>query len=187
MVSTRSALVGIASIALAASVAAPANADTVTLKDKRGDIKGGLDIHSVRVDNDGPRVGVKTTHRNLKYGPKVRGGSIAVYIDIARKRRGPEFILGAPVGSDGDFHISKVRNWKMVGKPLRCKGLRFRANYKRDVVRFSATRRCLDRAYDKKIGKIRVAVRASQNRAHGQPRDDWWPKRRHLSRAVAAN
>ena len=187
MVGTRTALVAVASIALAASVAAPANADTVSFKDKAGDIKGGLDIHSVKVDNDGPRVGVKTTHRNLRYGPKAPGGSIAVYLDIAKKRKGPEFIIAGPVGSDGDYHISKMRKWKMVGAPLLCKGLRFRINYKRDIVRASAPRRCLDRAYDHKVGKIRAAVRASQSRKHGQPKYDWWPKRRHLSRAVAAN
>lgn len=187
MKGTRSALVAVASIALAASVAAPAGADTETFKDKKGDIKGGLDIHSVRVVNDGPRVTVRSTHRNLKYGPMVQGGSAAAYIDIAKGRKGPEFIIAGPVGSDGDYHISKVRRWKMVGDPLRCKGLRFRINYKRDAVRFSATRRCMDRAYDHKVGKVRVAVRASQNRAHGQPKNDWWPKRRHLSKAVAAN
>ncbi|UYM03801.1 hypothetical protein [Solicola gregarius] len=187
MVRKRSALAVIAAIALAASVSAPAGADTGVFKDKKGDIKGGLDIHSVRVDNDGPRVGVRSTHRNLKYGPKVRGGSAAAFIDIAAKRKGPEFIIAGPVGSDGDYHISKVRRWKMVGDPLACKGLRFHVNYKRDVVTFSAPRRCLDRAYDHKVGKIRAAVRASQNRAHGQPKNDWWPKRRHLSQAVAAN
>ncbi|MDN5851568.1 MAG: hypothetical protein L0K86_01760 [Actinomycetia bacterium] len=187
MLRLRGVLVAIASIALAASVAAPANADSATFKDKRGDLRGGFDIQSVSVDNNGRRVSVKSTHRNIRKNMFRRSGSVSAYIDIAKRRKGPEFIIAGPVGFDGDYHISKVRRWKMVGKPLRCKSLRFRVNYKRDVVRMSASRRCLDRAYDHKIGRIRVAVRASQGRPHGQPRTDWFPKRRHLSQWVRAN
>jgi len=70
-------------------------------------------------------------------------------------------------------------------KGLTTGGLRFDVNYQRDVVRFAVTRRCLDRAYDHRVGKVRVAVRADQNRAHGSPRIDWALKRRTLYPAVA--
>jgi hypothetical protein len=47
------------------------------------------------------------------------------------------------------------------------------------------TRRCLDRVYDHRVGKIRVAVKTAQNRAGGGlPRVDWAPKRRTLYAAV---
>lgn len=181
---TRMVLVGVAAAALVASGAAPAGAAKATFKDKAGDIKGGFDIHSVHVKNNGPWVKVRTKHRNLRRGQHATTGGVSVYIDIAKGRKGPEFRFSGPVGFDGDFSIVKTRrNWKPVGGPLRC-GLRFGVNYKRDVVRFAVKRRCMDRVYDKRVGKVRVAVRASQNRAHGQPKNDWAPKRHKLYPAV---
>lgn len=177
-----------ATVAMSASVLAPASADTVAFKDKRGDLKSGLDVHTVRVDNDGPQISITTKHRNLRKGPKAIGGGVSAFIDIAPRRKGPEFIIAGPVGFDGDYHISKVRRWKMVGKPLRCKSLKFRVNYKRDTVRFAVGRPCLDRAYDQKIGKIRAAVRVvQQRRPGGHNKVDWAPKRRTFYKAVQRN
>ncbi|MGH3359932.1 MAG: hypothetical protein ACRDO7_14115 [Nocardioidaceae bacterium] len=184
MIRTRKLLAVVASVALAASVAAPADAASDTFKDKVGDIKGGFDIHSVHVKNDGAWVKVRTKHRNLKYGMDAPGGGVSVYIDTAKSRKGPEFRFGGPVGFDGDYSIVKVRRWKAVGGPLRC-GLRFGVNYKAEVVRFAVKRRCMDRVYDHRVGKVRVAVHAAQSRAHGQPKVDWAPKRHRLYRAVA--
>lgn len=181
---TRTVLVAVASVALAASVAAPADAARDTFKDKAGDIRGGFDIHSVHVKNNGAWVKVRTKHRNLRYGQHAPGGGVSVYIDIAKRRKGPEFRFSGPVGFDGDYSIVKVRHWKPVGRMLNC-GLRFGVNYQRDVIRFAVKRRCLDRVYDQRVGKVRVAVAASQSRAHGKPRTDWAPKRHHLYPAVA--
>src|SRR5690606_24072250 len=106
------------------------------------------------------------------------------YIDIAKRRKGPEFRFAGPVGFAGDYNLVLTRrNWKPAGKALRC-GLRFGVNYKRNDVRFAVKRRCMDRIYDQRIGKVRVAVRASQNRAHGKPKHDWAPKRHKLYPAV---
>lgn len=183
----RSFFASAATVALTASVVAPASADTDTFKDKHGDLNGGYDIRSVRVDNDGRQISIRSKHRNLRHSAK-HGGSVGAYIDISPRRKGPEYIIAGGVGFNSDYNISKVRHWKMVGPRLRCGSLKFHINYKRDTVRMAASRRCLSRSYDQEIRRIRVAVLASQNRRHGNhPKVDWAPKRRHFLPWVHAN
>lgn len=178
-------LVAMAAAVVAASVISPASAAESTFSDQRGDVRRGFDIHSVRVVNTGKWIKIRTHHRYLEYGGAQNGG-VAVYIDTVRRRNGPEFWIAGPVGFDGDYNIARTRHWQPVGQPLDCRGLRFGVNYKRDVVRFAVTRRCLDRAYDHRVGKVRVAAKTAQNRAGGgAPRVDWAPKRRALYPAVA--
>ncbi|UYM03800.1 hypothetical protein [Solicola gregarius] len=173
---TRIALVGIAAIALAGSVAAPADADVAVVKDKRGDVSGQVDIRSVRVDNTGKWIDIRSHHRNLTYGPHAPGLGASLFIDTNGKRKGPEFIIGGPVGSDGDYHLSKLRGWNHFGRSLGCK-MTYRVNYKRDVVRFAAKRPCLARAYDRPVNAIRVSVRISQENRHGPGTlTDWAPR-----------
>jgi hypothetical protein len=182
----RRLLVVLAAAVVAVSVISPpASAAEQTFTDRSGDVRGGFDIQSVRVVNTGKWIKIRTHHENLRQGPSAPGGSVSVFIDTARHRNGPEFRFSGPVGFDGDYSIVKVRRWKADGDALNCRGLRFGVNYQRDVVHFSVTRRCLDRAYDHRVGKIRVAVKAAQNTASGDPRIDWAPKRRHLYPAVA--
>lgn len=185
MTRTRRLLVAVASAVVAASVASPASAAERTFTDREGDIRGGFDIQSVRVVNTGPWIKIRSHHRNLRYGSTAPGGGVSVYIDTVRRRNGPEFRISGPVGFDGDYAIVRVRRWQTFGGPLRCGGLRFGVNYERDVVRFAVTRRCLDRAYDHRVGRIRVAVQAAQSRTgDGPSRVDWAPKRRTLYPAV---
>ncbi len=165
----------VAAAAVAASVIAPASPAEQTFTDKQGDLNRGFDIQSVRVVNTGKWIKIRSHHRHLRYGG-AQNGSVSVYIDTVRRRKGPEFRFAGPVGFDGDYSILRVRHWETVGGPLGCGGLRFGVNYERDVVHFGVTRRCLDRAYDHRVGKVRVAVMAAQNRAGGgSPRVDWAP------------
>jgi hypothetical protein len=180
----RTLLVAVAAVGLLASAAATANAEDQSFRDRKDDVRGGFDIHSVRVDNTGKWIKIRTHHRNLRYGATAPGGGVSVYIDTVRRRNGPEFRFSGPVGFDGDYAIVRVRRWTAGDDALNCR-LRFGVNYKRDVVRFAVPRRCLDRAYDHRVGKIRVAVKAAQSRAGGgAPRVDWAPKRRTLYPAV---
>ena len=183
----RRLLVALAAAAVAVSVvsAAPASAAERTFKDRAGDVRGGFDIESVRVANTGKWIKIRTHHHNLRYGDTAPGGGVSVFIDTAHRRHGPEFRFSGPVGFDGDYALVTVHRWKADDEALNCKGLRFGVNYKRDVVHFAVTRRCLDRAFDHRVGKIRVAVQAAQNTASGDPRIDWAPKRRTLYPAVA--
>lgn len=175
---TSSILAGFAAIAVAASVVAPASADTDRFHDKKNDVRGQVDIRGVRVDNTGRWIDIRTHHRNLTYGPHAPGLGASVYIDTIRKRRGPEFIIAGPVGSDGDYHLSKMHGWRKFGKPLRCR-VTFRVNYKRDVIRFAAKRGCLAHAYRYPIGRIRVSTRISQGqRDHTGSLVDWAPRKR---------
>lgn len=173
-------------VALAASVGTPASAAETNFTDAKGDVRGGFDIRAVHVDNTGKWITVKTHHRNLRYGPSVRDGGIALYLDTVRHRKGPEFRFFGPVGFDGEPNLVRVRNWKPVGDPVFLRGQQFGVNYKRDVVRFAVTRKLLDRVYDHRVGKIRVAVRTAQAAPRGSGvRVDWAPGFQRLYSAVA--
>jgi hypothetical protein len=186
----RKLLVAAASVAVVASVAAPASAAEQTFTDDRG-FRGGFDIHSVRVVNTGDWVKIRTHHDNLRYGTTQNGG-VSVYINTIRHMNGPEFRFSGPVGFDGGYSLLKVRDWKPISGVSRndcdADDYRFGVNYQRDVVSFAVTRGCLARAFDMPIRKLRVAVAASQNRAEGgMPRVDWAPKPRALYPAVPHN
>jgi hypothetical protein len=177
---TRRILIALAAAVVAASVVSPASAAERTFTDREGDVAGGFDIHSVRVVNTGQWIKIRTHHRNLRYGGDTPGGGVSVYIDTVRRRNGPEVRFAGPVGFDGDYALLRVRRWQTTGGPLNC-NLRFGVNYRRDVVRFGVTRRCLDRVYDHRVGRIRVAVMTAQNRPSGPvPRIDWAPRRHKL-------
>ena len=174
-----------ASIALTASMAAPASAAETNFTDARGDVRGGFDVRVVHVDNNGKWITVKTHHRNLRYGPTVQTGTVAVYLDTVRNRRGPEFRFVGPVGFDSEYNIVRVRHWRPVGDAVTFRGQRFSVNYKRDVARFAVTRKLLDRVYDHRVGKIRVAVRTAQSKPRGDGlRVDWAPRQHRLYPAV---
>jgi len=181
MTRTRKLLIGLASAAVvvAASAAAPASAADRTFTDQKDDVKGGFDIHAVRVVHTGNWIKIRTHHRNLRYGTAQSGG-ISVYINTVRNGGGPEFRFSGPIGFDGDYGIVRVRHWKPIGDPLSCQSQRYRVNYKRDVVAFAVTRGCLARAIDMPIRGLRVAAKTAQSQANGAPRIDWAPKRHKL-------
>lgn len=183
----RKALVVVASVVAATAVAAPASAEHDAFKDKHGDLRGGNDIQSVQVKNNWKRIKIRSTHRNLKYGPHAPGGSVASYIDTIRKRKGPEFRLAGPVGFDGDYALVKMRGWrKVVDTPdtgLRCR-TSFKVNYKTDAVRMAVRPICLANAFDHTIGKIRVSVSAMQYRKGPGNGHDWAPRRHRFGPAV---
>lgn len=176
MVRQTAILAGVASVALAAGLASPASADVDRFHDKKNDAKGQVDIRGVRVDNTGRWIDIRTHHRNLTYGPHAPGLGASLYIDTIRKRRGPEFIIAGPVGSDGDYHLSKMFGWRKFGKSLRCK-VTFRVNYKRDVIRFATKRGCLAKAFRHPVGRIRVSSRIAQEKKGSSNVVDWAPRR----------
>jgi len=175
----------VASAALVATgTTAPAQADQHTFKDRRGDLRSGLDVRTVKVTNNGPWIKFRSRHRNLKYGPHVRGGVVAFFIDTIPRRKGPEFKLYTPVGFHSEYYLMKTRRWKTVppGMGLGCR-IKANINYRKDAVWFAVKRVCLANAYLRKVGRIRVSVRATQIRK-GPNRRDWAPKRRHFYPAV---
>src|SRR5690625_3997302 len=129
----------VASAALVATgTTAPAQADQHTFKDRRGDLRSGLDVRTVKVTNNGPWIKFRSRHRNLKYGPHVRGGVVAVFIDTIPRRKGPEFKLYTPVGFHSEYYLMKTRRWKTVppGMGLGCR-IKANINYRKDAVWFA--------------------------------------------------
>lgn len=184
----RAVFATVAATALAFSAAAPADAARDTFTDRAGDLKGGMDIRSVQVKNNQKLIRIRSTHRNLKYGPHSPHVSVAFFIDTIRDRKGPEFRLAGPIGFDGDYALVKMRGWKRVIDDTRGPGLpcrvSFTANYRTEAVRMSVRPVCLANAFDHAVGKVRVSVQATQARKGPGSGHDWAPRRHRFYPAV---
>lgn len=125
-----------------------------------------------------------------------KGGSVQVYVDTRRKKRGPEFILSGPIARGGyDWRVTRVRRWRLQEKyDLLCPSS-LGSSMRKDVVTASFAAGCLrnpdwfnimsgdevDRRRTKAPAKVRASVRTMA--APGSPWD-WAPMRRKLFRPV---
>lgn len=150
----------------------PAQADTVTVADRTGEVAAGTDILRARVTNGPRRVVVTTRHRELR---RTAFGGLGIFLDTRPGRPGPEYVFFAGIGDGTDWNFSRADGWRRVGSPLRC-DTRYRIDFRRDVTRASISRACL-----RNTGRVRVAVLAST----GNGAQDWAPGRRTFSRWVA--
>jgi hypothetical protein len=138
-----------------------AHADTATFDDVGGTGLG-VDIVKVRVVNEG-KVRVRTRHTDLR---PTAEDSVAIFLDVNARRRGPEYRLSGLLSADRDWQLVTVRRWQ-ARRLVDCR-VTLRVNYRRDVTVGVFDRDCLG-GY---AGRIRVAVRAG----HGQRAGDWAPR-----------
>jgi hypothetical protein len=158
------------------ALATPAQAESIVVKDARGDMGHKADVLRVRVANE-QRVRVKVTHDNLTR----RGNKAAtIFVDTDRSRRGPEFGFVAGIFEGSDYQLVRMRNWKPRSRPLSCP-ISLKLDYSADTSYFTMRRSCLDRP-----GRVRVAVKVSAERAmSGEFAHDWLTGRRQFTRLVA--
>jgi hypothetical protein len=137
-------------------------ADTASFRDRKDDAPAAFDVWRVSVAN-AKRIIVKTRYDNLRSD---KPGGVNVYFDTRAGDRGPEYVAGGPVGTDGDWQVLRIENWSAAGAQYVVCGVRMRISYGRDVVTFNMSRKCLSRP-----GRIRVAVVSS-----GRADKDWAPR-----------
>lgn len=176
------------------SLAAPADARTRAFKDKRGDVGHAADVHRVKVSYDKRGVVVRVKVRNARVAARNSAG-VRVYLDVRRKRRGPEMYLNGPIAIEGyDWMMTETRKgWGWTYLSPKC-GSRITTNVRRDVVRVQFRKRCLRNpdAININTGetvhrnprrapkKVRVAVAATKYRGTS----DWAPRHKTFYRAV---
>lgn len=175
----RHGLVAAAAAALTTTlVAVPANAQ-ITRVDDGADATASLtDIRVVRVQHTGKRLIAKVNFPNLR---KRAAASMIFYIDSDDTRRGPEYALGTPLFSGGDYALWRMRKWRFVGnQPVECRyGMTFK--WRRDFVVLNARRGCFDRPAELRVGlKMRDLADASH------PVTDWLNGRRRFTRWLAS-
>lgn len=179
MKNVRHALAVAAAAALTTTlVAAPAHAQGLRTDDGADATASLTDIRIVRVRHTDDRLTVKVNFPDLR---KKASAGMNIYVDTDSGARGPEYVLGTPLFSGGDYSLWRMEDWKYVGNmPVDCRyGMTYK--WRRDFVRFSARRGCFDRPDELRIGlRMRDAADASH------PVVDWLRGKRLFTRWLAA-
>ena len=180
----RKTLAGTAALTAAAltlTVAAPASAATIRLRDPE-DTFHGSDLRAVRVTNGDRDVVVVTSHLGLRPDPRTGSGG-AVYVDTDRSRRGPEvvFVGGFFRGTDYQLLHTDGFGAKKWGAPVEG-SYEMKVSYATERVRFRMSRAALGDP-----GDVRVAVRVSGTRTDGTSHGlgDWLGEPRSYTPWVA--
>lgn len=163
-----------ATFALTTATVMPADAETVVLHDRVGDVRSDVDVKRVRVTN-GNRLLLTSQHVDLTR-KAVQG--VGYFIDVNGRRRGPEFLVsgGFP---DSDFNIFRTRGWRIVGEPLSCP-VTLDIDFEGNWARYSLARDCLDGHR----GGVRVSMSAGRSRADGTNAVDYLPARKRFTRWI---
>ena len=131
----------------------PAQADSKTFHDARGDTNAPSDITKVVVRNGGPS-GTRVS-TSVKVGDLATRDRVSFWFDTRRRNAGPEYRIVVEPNTSGPV-LEKVNGWNGPTTIKRCRGLRARADaFGPDVVSTSAPRPCLGRP-----PRVRVAVKA---------------------------
>lgn len=194
------AAVGAAVVLVAGLGTSPADAQTRTFKDRRGDVGHAADVHQVKVSYNkrGVHVRIKVRNAAKKRQRGVTYNQAKVYFDIRRGRPGPEFELYGPIvpprsGYDWLLVLTKS-NWKSRSRAALCRSS-ILTNVRRDTVHVRISRKCLrnpdvlnlstgntiPHKTRKAPKRVRVAVRTDR---FGERPYDWGPKPKRFYRAV---
>ena len=146
-------------------------AQTRSFSDAAGDSGRAPDIRTVDVSY-AKALRIQAHH----VGPKLSvTTSVTYWLDTRRRDKGPEYRAFAVPNSDS-FGLLRVEGWKSKGTPVKCRGLRMRADI------FDQTRTLTLRAPGRCIGdppRVRVAVRVLKH-GKGGPWRDWAPAAFHF-------
>lgn len=151
------------------STATPVSADTAVVRDRGGDVRHGMDIRWVRVEN-GPSLVITVQHRAIR---ERDGAWAGIYIDVAARGRGPEYYLAGGAGTDYQYFL--MDGWRISNRIYGCR-YRQSFNYRLDRSRFVVSRACLNGA-NFQAGRVRVAAIAGTKKG----RRDWAPAYRGFS------
>lgn len=174
---TRAALAATATFAVVVTTMAPAYAEKTVVHDGADATASLTDIRTVRVNHADHRLRVQVKFPDLR-----RNGdaSLSVYVDTDPDRKGPEFALGTPLFSGSDYQLMRMRNWKRVGSPVKCR-YDVDLDWAGDVLVFKARRGCF-----KKPDQLRVGMKMVDLADASHPVKDWMIGRRKFTRQLAS-
>jgi hypothetical protein len=171
-----------AALALAACTAVltttAAYAEEVVVNDGADATASLTDIRKVRVDHGDQQLRVRVKFPDLR---KKADAGLSIFIDKNAHRRGPEFGLGAPLFSGGDYALMRMKRWRFGdGDRVEC-DYDLRLRWKKDVLVFTADRGCFGDAEELRVGMKMVDVADSSH-----PVIDWMKGRREFTRWLGA-
>lgn len=133
------------------AVAAPAHAESTTVRDGADATASLNDIRKVRIDHGADELKVRMGFTDLRKKSDAGSASIAILIDTKKARKGPEFRLGSGLQNGTDYQLMRVKDWKIVGEPMTCDHDLDLA-FAKDRLVFTAARPCLGSPAELRIG-----------------------------------
>lgn len=156
---------------LAGSLAAPASAESIGVRDP-ADVPHGVDLRAVHVNYGEHNLRVTLHHTNLR--PDYRSGSGgAVFIDTDSDDKGPELVLVGGYFQGTDYMLLHTEGFgtRTWGEPVEG-SYEMRPDYTKEQTRMRISRKALGRP-----DRVRVAVRVGGQRTDGTQVVDWLRKR----------
>ncbi len=138
-------------------LAAPASAQDGSYQDGIGN-QYRADLYSVAVDH-GKRLTVQVGHDDLNRAQRSTT-SLALWIDVDRAQKGPEFVYVAGTSPGTDGALTRAQEW-LPGDRVESKACdtELSLDYKADIARVAIDRSCLGRP-----DELRVEVRTTWQR-----------------------
>lgn len=155
-----------------------AYAEEVVVNDGADATPSLTDIRKVRVDHGDEQLQVRVNFPDLR---KKAEAGLSIFIDKNAQRRGPEFGLGAPLFSGGDYALLRMKRWQFVGGARVECDYDLRLKWKKDVLVFTAERGCFGDAEE-----LRVGMKMVDTADGSHPVTDWMKGRREFTRWLGA-
>ena len=157
-----SSIAALSAATLTFGLEGPANAELYGIDDPR-DTSHGSDLLAVQIKNGDYKLFVTTTHTNLRRDWR-SGSSGAVYIDTARRDKGPEFVFFGGYFEGSDYALIHTEGFgrKQLGRVVRPGSYQMKIDYKREEVQMRMSRKAIGDA-----GKVRIAVKVAGTRSDG--------------------
>ncbi|GAA5136799.1 hypothetical protein GCM10023339_76180 [Alloalcanivorax gelatiniphagus] len=159
---------------LAALSTGTAHAAVRDYEDVRGEARTDMDLHSVRLTSTGRWLTVRTKHLDVRPAPRA-GGSIAIFIDVDRAHKGPEYAFVGGTSRGTDYALVHTDGWDLADRIHEAE-LDMDVDYDRDTVRVRMARASMG---DPQL--VRIAVRSEGPRPNGKPATDWLRTIQHLT------
>lgn len=165
-------LAATAALAAVVTLAPAAHAEKIRVVDGADATASTTDIRTVRVNHGEKRLRVAVRFTDLRSDGLA---GLMTYLDTDDSHRGPEFGIGAPLFSGGDYTLIRMEKWRGYGEPVDCR-YNLQLDYETDRLVFTARRGCFEKAE-----QLRIAMRMVDHEGDGTPVRDWLSGRREFT------
>ena len=173
---TARALAATAALAATLTLAPAAHAETTRVDDGADATASTTDIRVVRVNHGDQRLRIQVGFPDLR---EDGAAGLLTWIDTDAEQAGPEYAIGAPLFSGGDYMLVGTDGWKPTGQPVDCR-YNLQLDYADDQLVLTTRRGCFD-----KPDQVRVAMRMFDNEDPSHPVTDWLIGRREFTTWLA--
>ncbi len=174
---SRIALAAGSALALAALVAAPANAEFYSIDDPDDASASLSDVYGFEANHGSDNLRVKIYFNDLV---RSSAAGVSIFLDTDRDVKGPEYVLSSGLGDGTDYVLTEAQAWRGSDNRVSC-DYAARPRWGKNTFRAVISRDCFDAA-----ASVRVSVKMVDQADGSHPVVDWAPKRHRWSLPIAS-